>query len=120
VNGVYALKFGPMKPTYLLPVVLAVSLIAGCQTTHSSKSGSAASSVLPSGAGFDTAQLVTAFKNADTETTRLVQEAVTSLGKKDWSGALTHLQKIQEIPGLTAAQADSVKSLISGLNTKSK
>ncbi len=107
-----------MNKILILSSILLGGLVTGCQSTG--KSGSAPSTASSMMAGIDTAQLVSAFKNADAETTRLVQDTVAAVGKKDWSGAIGTLQKIQKIPGLTASQSDAVKGLLSTLSTKAK
>ena len=110
-----------MKLTYFLPLVLGAGLIAGCKSTSStasSSSKSAPTEVAKSVSTLDTTALVAAFRNADTETVKVVQDVVTSVSKKDWSGASAKLQSLRRIPGLTGAQADSVKALLASLSSK--
>jgi hypothetical protein len=105
-----------MKKILIASLILSAGLVAGCKTTGTSTSSTAA----PSGAvaGIDTSALVAAFKNADTETVRVVQETVSAVGKKEWSTAATHLQKLRQIPGLTASQADAVKNLLAAVSNR--
>lgn len=113
-----------MKLTFFLPLVLGAGLIAGCKSTSSTASSSdssaksASTEVAKSISTLDTTALVAAFRNADTETVKVVQEVVTSVSKKDWSGASAKLQSLRRIPGLTGAQADSVKALLASLSAK--
>ncbi len=114
-----------MKPTSLLLVFLVAGLIAGCHSTGSStadgasKSRAASKTAPPTNlAGLDTTKLVEAFRTADTDTVQLVQNTVSAIRGRDWSGALSTLEKIRRIPGLTAAQADAVNSLLTGLGAK--
>ncbi|HRI13638.1 MAG TPA: hypothetical protein PLX89_11610 [Verrucomicrobiota bacterium] len=111
-----------MKLTPFLPVILVAIAVAGCKSTSSTAPAapSAAKSALPSLGDINTASFVDAFKNADADTIRMVQNAATSIGNKDWSGALGSLQKIRRIPGLTASQESAVNSLISSVGAKAK
>lgn len=103
-----------MKKILIASLILTAGLVAGCKTTGTSTSSTAASSGAV--AGIDTSALVAAFKNADTATVRVVQETVSAVSKKEWSTAATHLQKLNTIPGLTAAQADAVKGLLASIS----
>lgn len=108
-----------MKPISLLLVFLVASLVAGCQSTRSSSADGASKTAPPTTlAGLDTNKLIEAFRTADADTVQLVQNTVSAIKGRDWSSALGTLEKIRRIPGLTAAQADAVNSLLTGLGAK--
>ncbi|MBN8249793.1 MAG: hypothetical protein J0L84_20420 [Verrucomicrobia bacterium] len=110
-----------MKPFLLPSLVAAVVLVSGCQTTdHKAAPAAGSPAATAPVAGFDTSALVAAFKNADLGSNQLVQSVVSALSGRDFSGALSSLQKLARIPGLTAPQASAVQQLIGSVSAKAK
>lgn len=111
-------QFRTMKLPLLLSLVAAAATVAGCSTTHSHTAAPSAAAAPAS--SFDTSALVAAFKNADISSTQTVQSVVSALSSKDYTGALSSLQKLSRIPGLTASQSDAVHQLITSVSAKAK
>jgi len=107
-----------MKYSNVLPLVAALALVAGCSSTHKHGSTAPAASTAPATSSFDTSALVAAFKNADIPSGQLVSSVISALSSKDYSGALSSLQKLAKTPGLTAPQATSVEQLISAVSSR--
>jgi len=113
-----------MKLPSILSLAAAMVFVAGCSTAHKHSGGDASSAAAPAAAAassaFDTSALISAFKNADLGSNQMVQSVVSALSSRDYSGALSSLQKLSRIPGLTASQSDAVQGLISAVSAKAK
>jgi len=111
-----------MKTSLLPSAVAAAALfVAGCHSTdhHATPAAGTPAATAPAG-GFDTSALVAAFKNADLSSNQLVQSVVSALSGRDFSGALTSLQKLAKIPGLTAPHASAVQQLMGAVSAQAK
>jgi hypothetical protein len=94
--------------------------VAGCSTAHKHSGGESAPAAAAASSAFDTSALISAFKNADLGSNQMVQSVVSALSSRDYSGALSSLQKLSRIPGLTASQSDAVQGLVSAVSAKAK
>lgn len=108
-----------MKLSILLPLIAAVALAGGCSSARHHTTTPAAAKA-PAATEFNTAALVTAFQNSDLASNQLVQGVIAALSSKDFTGALSSLRKLDQIPGLTAAQGNAVDGLIAAVSTKAR
>ena len=109
-----------MKLPSFLSLIAALVVVAGCSTAHKHSGSEAAPAPVAASSAFDTSKLIAAFKNADLGSNQIVQSVVSALSSRDYSGALSSLQKLSRIPGLTAAQSDAVQGLVSAVSAKAK
>jgi hypothetical protein len=71
------------------------------------------------GGSIDTSKVQSAFQNAPTVDKTEVQNALSELKAKDYTGALASLKKVATSANLTPEQKDSVKDLVNQVQTKS-
>ncbi|MEN9677922.1 MAG: hypothetical protein RIS76_3818 [Verrucomicrobiota bacterium] len=109
-----------MKLPSILSLAAAMVFVAGCSTAHKHSGGESAPAAAAASSAFDTSALISAFKNADLGSNQMVQSVVSALSSRDYSGALSSLQKLSRIPGLTASQSDAVQGLVSAVSAKAK
>jgi hypothetical protein len=121
-----------MKTTKLLTGTFAIAaalLVSGCQSARTTATTGApesaeSTSVAAAGprvtsraAAYDTTALVTAFRTSDIPSNQMVSATVNAINSRNFSAAVSELQKLIRYPGLTAPQETAVRELLGKLQS---